>query len=171
VADDLKKRTLSPDAGALFLLSIFPEHGVPASLNTPPSRPMASNALAQTAQLHFDSNNGCLGAGRKAHRVLWKAVMIGPGTWRSPSYVACVSRTCARACWSCCADRISCAKADAVRVLFSLSQAQGDRLKLLYWDGQGFCLLISPERGGSLPAMTGGAQLTVRAACMLWGRH
>ncbi|WP_255530210.1 IS66 family insertion sequence element accessory protein TnpB [Novosphingobium sp. NBM11] len=47
----------------------------------------------------------------------------------------------------------------------------GDRLKLLYWDGQGFCLYYKILERGRFPwpsAADGAARLTSAQLAMLW---
>ena len=47
----------------------------------------------------------------------------------------------------------------------------GDRIKLLYWDGQGFCLFYKVLERGRFPwpsAADGTARLTAAQLAMLW---
>ncbi|MFG6581449.1 IS66 family insertion sequence element accessory protein TnpB [Sulfitobacter sp. 1A13191] len=55
--------------------------------------------------------------------------------------------------------------------VFAFRGRRGDRLKLLYWDGQGFCLYYKVLERGRFPwpAMTeGAARLTSAQLAMLW---
>ena len=55
--------------------------------------------------------------------------------------------------------------------VFAFRGRRGDRLKLLYWDGQGFCLYYKVLQRGRFPwpAMTeGAARLTSAQLAMLW---
>jgi transposase len=55
--------------------------------------------------------------------------------------------------------------------VFAFRGRKGDRLKLLYWDGQGFCLYYKVMERGRFPwpAMTeGAARLTSAQLAMLW---
>ena len=55
--------------------------------------------------------------------------------------------------------------------VFAFRGRKGDRLKLLYWDGQGFCLYYKVMERGRFPwpAMTEGAvRLTSAQLAMLW---
>ncbi|MFT6104037.1 MAG: transposase [Paracoccaceae bacterium] len=55
--------------------------------------------------------------------------------------------------------------------VFALRGRCGDRLKLLYWDGQGFCLYYKVLERGRFPwpsAKDGAARLTCAQLAMLW---
>ena len=55
--------------------------------------------------------------------------------------------------------------------VFAFRGRRGDRLKLLYWDGQGFCLFYKVLEKGYFPwpsAHGGTAQLTSAQLAMLW---
>jgi len=55
--------------------------------------------------------------------------------------------------------------------VFAFRGRRGDRLKLLYWDGQGFCLYYKVLQRGRFPwptATTGAARLTSAQLAMLW---
>ena len=56
-------------------------------------------------------------------------------------------------------------------VLGENQQRMGDRLKLLYWDGQGFCLYYKVLQKGRFPWPTAGdgaVRLTSAQLAMLW---
>jgi len=55
--------------------------------------------------------------------------------------------------------------------VFAFRGRQGDRLKLLYWDGQGFCLSCKVLERGRFPWPSGAggtARLTSAQLAMLW---
>ena len=55
--------------------------------------------------------------------------------------------------------------------VFAFRGRKGDRLKLLYWDGQGFCLYYKVLERGHFPwpnASSGTASLTAAQMSMLW---
>ena len=55
--------------------------------------------------------------------------------------------------------------------VFAFRGRRGDRLKLLYWDGQGFCLYYKVLERGRFPwpvAGDGAARLTSAQLAMLW---
>jgi len=55
--------------------------------------------------------------------------------------------------------------------VFAFRGRRGDRLKLLYWDGQGFCLYYKVLERGRFPwpsAQDGAARLTSAQLAMLW---
>jgi transposase len=55
--------------------------------------------------------------------------------------------------------------------VFAFRGKRGDRLKLLYWDGQGFCLYYKVLERGRFPwpsAGDGAARLTSAQLAMLW---
>jgi len=55
--------------------------------------------------------------------------------------------------------------------VFAFRGRRGDRLKLLYWDGQGFCLYYKILERGRFPwpsAADGTARLTSAQLAMLW---
>ncbi|WP_282957481.1 IS66 family insertion sequence element accessory protein TnpB [Sphingobium limneticum] len=55
--------------------------------------------------------------------------------------------------------------------VFAFRGRRGDRLKLLYWDGQGFCLYYKILERGRFPwpsAADGAARLTSAQLAMLW---
>jgi transposase len=55
--------------------------------------------------------------------------------------------------------------------VFAFRGHKGDRLKLLYWDGQGFCLYYKVLQRGRFPwpnATSGAARLTSAQLAMLW---
>ncbi|MBV1866259.1 MAG: IS66 family insertion sequence element accessory protein TnpB [Rhodobacteraceae bacterium] len=55
--------------------------------------------------------------------------------------------------------------------VFALRGRRGDRIKLLYWDGQGFCLYYKVLERGRFPwptATEGAARLTSAQLAMLW---
>ena len=55
--------------------------------------------------------------------------------------------------------------------VFAFRGRRGDRLKLLYWDGQGFCLYYKLLERGRFPwpsATDGTARLTSAQLAMLW---
>jgi len=55
--------------------------------------------------------------------------------------------------------------------VFAFRGRKGDRLKLLYWDGQGFCLYYKVLERGRFPwpsATEGAARLTSAQLAMLW---
>ncbi|SNY89893.1 transposase [Cohaesibacter sp. ES.047] len=57
--------------------------------------------------------------------------------------------------------------------VFAFRGRRGDRLKLFYWDGQGFCLYYKVLEGGRFPwpsASDGVARLTSAQLAMLWER-
>jgi transposase len=87
--------------------------------------------------------------------------MIGPGTGVRV-YLACGARTCARGSrvwrrWR----RIVLRQKPTGGAVFAFRGRKGDRLKLLYWDGQGFCLYYKVLERGRFPwpnaPPTGGA--------------
>jgi len=55
--------------------------------------------------------------------------------------------------------------------VFAFRGRRGDRIKLLYWDGQGFCLYYKVLERGRFPwpnATDGSARLTSAQLAMLW---
>ncbi len=55
--------------------------------------------------------------------------------------------------------------------VFAFRGRSGDRVKLLYWDGQGFCLYYKVLEGGRFPwpsVADGAARLTAAQLAMLW---
>jgi len=55
--------------------------------------------------------------------------------------------------------------------VFAFRGRKGDRLKLLYWDGQGFCLYYKILQRGSFPWPSSGdasIRLTAAQLAMLW---
>ncbi len=55
--------------------------------------------------------------------------------------------------------------------VFAFRGRRGDRIKLLFWDGQGFCLLYKVLERGRFPwplAADGAARLTTAQLAMLW---
>ncbi|MTH94522.1 IS66 family insertion sequence element accessory protein TnpB, partial [Roseibium sp. RKSG952] len=55
--------------------------------------------------------------------------------------------------------------------VFAFRGRRGDRLKLLYWDGQGFCLYYKVLEKGRFPwpsAASGSIRLTPAQLAMLW---
>ncbi len=55
--------------------------------------------------------------------------------------------------------------------VFAFRGRRGDRLKLLYWDGQGFCLYYKVLERGRFPwpsGKAGTARLTSAQLAMLW---
>ena len=55
--------------------------------------------------------------------------------------------------------------------VFAFRGRRGDRLKLLYWDGQGFCLYYKILQKGTFPWPSSGdavARLTSAQLAMLW---
>ena len=55
--------------------------------------------------------------------------------------------------------------------VFAFRGRRGDRVKLLYWDGQGFCLYYKVLEKGRFPwpaATDGSARLTAAQLAMLW---
>ncbi|MCW2284201.1 transposase [Rhodoblastus acidophilus] len=55
--------------------------------------------------------------------------------------------------------------------VFAFRGRRGDRIKLLYWDGQGFCLFYKVLERGRFPwpsAADGTARLTAAQLAMLW---
>lgn len=55
--------------------------------------------------------------------------------------------------------------------VFAFRARSGDRLKLLYWDGQGFCLYYKVLERGGFPwpgAKDGATRLTSARLAMLW---
>jgi transposase len=55
--------------------------------------------------------------------------------------------------------------------VFAFRGRRGDRIKLLYWDGQGFCLYYKVLERGRFPwpsAKGGSARLTSAQLAMLW---
>ena len=55
--------------------------------------------------------------------------------------------------------------------VFAFRGRRGDRLKLLYWDGQGFCLYYKVLERGRFPwpnTASGSARLTSAQLAMLW---
>jgi transposase len=55
--------------------------------------------------------------------------------------------------------------------VFAFRGKRGDRVKLLYWDGQGFCLYYKVLQRGRFPwpsAGDGAARLTSAQLAMLW---
>lgn len=55
--------------------------------------------------------------------------------------------------------------------VFAFRGRRGDRLKLLYWDGQGFCLYYKVLERGRFPwpsAADGSVRLTSAQLAMLW---
>lgn len=55
--------------------------------------------------------------------------------------------------------------------VFVFRGRRGDRIKLLYWDGQGFCLFYKVLERGRFPwpsAADGTARLTAAQLAMLW---
>jgi transposase len=55
--------------------------------------------------------------------------------------------------------------------VFAFRGRRGDRIKLLYWDGQGFCLFYKVLEKGRFPwpsAADGVARLTAAQLAMLW---
>ena len=58
--------------------------------------------------------------------------------------------------------------------VFAFRGRRGDRLKLLYWDGQGFCLYYKVLEKGRFPwpsLADGTARLTSAQLAMLWGEE
>ncbi|MDD7972270.1 IS66 family insertion sequence element accessory protein TnpB [Roseinatronobacter alkalisoli] len=55
--------------------------------------------------------------------------------------------------------------------VFAFRGRKGDRLKLLYWDGQGFCLYYKLLQRGRFPwpnTASGAARLTSAQLAMMW---
>ena len=55
--------------------------------------------------------------------------------------------------------------------VFAFRGRRGDRIKLLHWDGQGFCLFYKVLESGRFPwpsAADGAARLTAAQLAMLW---
>ena len=55
--------------------------------------------------------------------------------------------------------------------VFAFRGRRGDRIKLLYWDGQGFCLFYKVLERGRFPwpsAADGAVRLTAAQLAMLW---
>ena len=58
--------------------------------------------------------------------------------------------------------------------VFAFRGRRGDRIKLLYWDGQGFCLYYKVLEKGRFPwpkADDGAVRLTSAQLAMLWGEE
>ena len=67
--------------------------------------------------------------------------------------------------------RISCARSRQAGRCLRSAVGEGDRLKLLYWDGQGFCLYYTVLERGRFPwpsSKDGTARLTSAQMAMLW---
>ena len=97
--------------------------------------------------------------------------MIGPGTGVRV-YLACGTTDMRKGIAG-----LSALAQDVLRkdltggAVFAFRGKRGDRLKLLYWDGQGFCLYYKVLQQGRFPwpvAETGAVRLTSAQLAMLW---
>ena len=97
--------------------------------------------------------------------------MIGPGTGVRV-YLACVTTDMRKGI-----EGLAALAQDVLRqkatggAVFAFRGKRGDRLKLLHWDGQGFCLYYKVLERGRFPWPTtqdGAVRLTSAQLSMLW---
>ena len=97
--------------------------------------------------------------------------MIGPGTGVRV-YLACGTTDMRKGI-----EGLAALAQDVLRqkatggAVFAFRGRRGDRLKLLHWDGQGFCLYYKVLERGRFPwpaAKDGAARLTSAQLAMLW---
>lgn len=97
--------------------------------------------------------------------------MIGPGTGVRV-YLACGATDMRKGI-----EGLAALAQDVLRqkptsgAVFAFRGRRGDRLKLLYWDGQGFCLYYKVLERGRFPwpgTEGGAARLTSAQLAMLW---
>ncbi len=100
--------------------------------------------------------------------------MIGPGTGVRV-YLACGVTDMRKGI-----NGLSALAQDVLRqrptggAVFAFRGRRGDRIKLLYWDGQGFCLYYKVLEKGRFPwpkADDGAVRLTSAQLAMLWGEE
>lgn len=97
--------------------------------------------------------------------------MIGPGTG-ARIYLACGVTDMRKGITGLAASAQETLKQDSCSgAIFAFRGRKGDRIKLLHWDGQGFCLYYKVLEKGYFPwpsAHGGTAQLTSAQLAMLW---
>jgi len=97
--------------------------------------------------------------------------MIGPGTG-ARIYLACGVTDMRKGITGLAACAQESLKQDSGSgAVFAFRGRKGDRIKLLHWDGQGFCLYYKVLEKGFFPwpsSHAGTAQLTPAQLAMLW---
>ena len=141
--------------------------------------PKASTRGSRAGRIEIRCVNG-RGSQSRARTRRWRAEgadplggrrMIGPGS-NARVYLACGAVDMRKGIDGLAAlAQASLRQNPASGAVFAFRGRRGDRLKLLFWDGQGFCLFYKVLERGRFPwpsAADGAARLTAAQLAMLW---